>query len=195
MDTDTAWQLQPPASSARLWLFLLVVVLPMAITAGALAYGSRPMVPKALIGDSLLLTNVVIMAGVLALCLGVGWFIGRTMRKHAVTLDHDGLAVNTCFYTCRLGWRELQLAQARAVDLEEHTGLKPMLKTNGVSLPGYHSGWFRLRNGRRALVAIAGGTRVVHVATTRDYDLLLQPRQPRALLQRMKALAPADARG
>src|SRR3546814_5238573 len=102
------------------------------------------------------------------------------MRRHDITLDGDGLAIRTTFYSRKLGWSELQLQQARVVDLDEHTELKPMLKTNGTSFPGLRSGWFRLRNRSKALVAMGSGPRVLHLPTTQGYDLLLQARQPQA---------------
>jgi len=94
-----------------------------------------------------------------------------------------------------VGICELYIDRARVVDLAERTGLKPLFKTNGPSLPGFHSGWFRLRNRSCAFVAIAGGSRVLWLPTTRGYDLLLQPRQPQALLQHLRELAAAPARG
>src|SRR3546814_7616953 len=90
------------------------------------------------------------------------------MRRHQITLDGDGLAIRTTFYSRTLGWSELQLPQARVVDLDEHTDLKPMLKTNGTSLPAFRSGWLRLRNRQKALVAMGSGTRVLHLPTTPD---------------------------
>ncbi|GAA3930364.1 PH domain-containing protein [Luteimonas lutimaris] len=194
MDTTPAWQLQPPSPTSRLWLFLLLVALPVAIAAGAIAYAGDDPGPKQLIGGSPLLTNALILAGILALTLAIHWLIARAMRRHAVTLDSDGLAITTSFYSRRLGWRELQLSQARIVDLGERTELKPVLKTNGASLPGFHSGWFRLRNLHRAFVATVGGTRLVYLPTTAGYDLLLQPRQPQAFVQRLAELAPPGAR-
>jgi len=148
-----------------------------------------------LIGDSAWLTNAVVVGGALALCLAIHWFIGRVLHRHRIVLDDDGLAIATTFYSRKLGWGELQLQQARVVDLDEHTGLKPVLKTNGTALPGFRSGWFRLRNLGKALVATAGGSRVVYLPTTQGYDLLLQPRQPQALLARLRELAPDRTRG
>jgi hypothetical protein len=195
MESPPAWQLQPAASTARLWLFLLAVALPVAITAGALAFAGHDPGPKQLIGNSPWLTHVVVVAGILALCLAVHWFIDRAMRRHHVTLDSGGLGIATTFYARKLGWDELQVQQARVIDLDEHTELKPLLKTNGTRLPGFSSGWFRLRNRHKALVAMASGPRVLYLPTTQGYDLLLQPRQPQALLHRLQELAPAGARG
>ena len=195
MDTPPTWQLQPPSSTSRTWLFLLLVVLPVAITAGALLYAAADPSPKQLIGGSLLATDAFILVGTVLLCLAIHWFVARAMCRHAITLDRDGLRVATSFHARTLAWRELLPAQARVLDLDEHTEFKPVLKTNGTSLPGFHSGRFRLRNLRRALVATAGGSRVVHLPTTRGYDLLLQPRQPQAFLARLQELAPPGPRG
>lgn len=194
MESLPAWQLQPASSTTRLWLFLLAVVLPVAITIGALAFAANDPAPKQLIGNSTWLTNAVIVIGLLVLCLAIHWIIGRALRRHRITLDGDGLTIATTFYTRKLGWDGLQLQQARVVDLDEHTGLKPLFKSNGTNLPGFRSGWFRLRNRNKALVATAGSPRVLYLPTTQGYDLLLQPRQPQALLQRLQKLAPASAR-
>ncbi|MDN5781466.1 MAG: PH domain-containing protein [Luteimonas sp.] len=194
MESPAPWQLQPASSTTRLWLWLLAVALPLAIIGGALAFTANDTGAKQLIGDSVWLTNALVVFGTLAITFAVHWFIARALRRHSVAVDGDGLAITTTFYTRELGWSELQLPQARVVDLDEHTEFKPMLKTNGTSLPGFRSGWFRLRNRHKALVAMASGPRVLHLPTTKGYDLLLQPRQPQALLQRLQELAPATVR-
>src|SRR5690606_14057007 len=182
-------------AAARLWLLALVVLLPMGIVVGALAFTANDPGPKRLIAGNEPLTIAIVVAGTLLLCMAIHWAIARSLRRHDVVAGDAGLEVRTTFYGRKLGWDELQLQQARVVDLDEHTGLKPMLKTNGTSFPGLHSGWFRLRNGRKALVATVGGTRVLHLPTTRGYDLLLQPRHPQALLERLRELAPPTTRG
>lgn len=190
LQSGAPWQLEPVSSTTRLWLLALAVLLPMGIVLGTLVYTARGPGPKRLIDGSESLTILVVVGGTLLLCLAIHWAISRAMRRHHVTLDGDGLEVRTTFYGRKLGWGDLQLQDARVVDLDEHTELKPMLKTNGTSLPGMHSGWFRLRNRHKALVAMTNGPRVVHLPTTQGYDLLLQARQPQALLQRLGELAP-----
>lgn len=188
-DATAPWQLQPPPASAHAWLLALVVLLPLGITVVALALSLAGPGPKNLIGDSAGLTWAVVVGGTLAVCLLVWALIARGLRRHRIGADDAGLEVATTFYSRRLAWAELDLARARVVDLDEHTEFKPMLKTNGTSLPGLRSGWFRLRNRSKALVATAGGTRVLWLPT-QGYDLLLQSRQPQALLQHLRALAP-----
>ena len=48
-------------------------------------------------------------------------------------------------------------------------GLKALhlLKSNGYALPGFRSGWFRLRNWQKAFVATSDGERVLWLPTSR----------------------------
>ena len=85
--------------------------------------------------------------------------------------------------------------QARVVDLDEQVELRPTLKTNGFSIPGFHSGWFLLRNRRRTFVAIGNGRRRLWLPGSGRYDLLLEPVDPAALLARLRELAAAHGRG
>jgi hypothetical protein len=184
-----ALQLQPVTARTRLLMAVLVVAVPLLIAATAMALLDRSQ--QKLIGDSATLTLACLAALVGAIALAIDW----GMRRHRLTLDAGGLEVATSFYRRRLALAELQIDQARVIDLDERTELKPMVKTNGTSLPGFHSGWFRLRNMRKALVATVGGKRVLHLPTTRGFDLLLQPRRPQALLERLQELAAARPRG
>ena len=109
-------------------------------------------------------------------------------RKRAFD-DLAGIEVATSFYRRRMVWPELRLEDARIVSLGEHPELKPALKSNGYALPGFRSGWFRTRKLAKVFVATAGGDRVLWIPTTRGFDLLLQPRNPAATLERMKTLA------
>src|SRR3546814_8899182 len=110
------WQLEPVSSSARLWLLALAVLLPMGLVVGSLAFTVNDPAPKRLIGGSESLTTLVVFGGTLLLCLAIHWVISRAMRRHDITLDGDGIAIRTTFYSRKLGWSELQLQQARVVD-------------------------------------------------------------------------------
>lgn len=183
---DPRLDLEPVPASARRWLFVLAVALPAAITAIALAAGTTA-------GDAA--TAAAILAGVAASVLAVWWLLDRRLRRHRLYLGRDGIEVVTTFYRQSLSLSELDLARARVVDLRERRELRPLLKTNGLALPGFRSGWFRLRDRSRAFVAMARGPRGLFLPTRRGHALLLQPRQPQALLDALRAMAEAPAHG
>lgn len=191
---DFRLDLAPPSRATFVWLFILTVALPVAITIVALAYSMASDVPKNLVAGSVRLTWISIVAGSILLTLAIWWLLHRRLHRHALTLHADGIEVVTTFYRAALALDALDLDHARIVDLDERTELKPMLKTNGTGLPGLQSGWFRLRNRHKAFVAIAGSPRVLWIPTRSGYDLLLQPLQPQALLDRLRTLATAPER-
>jgi hypothetical protein len=59
----------------------------------------------------------------------------------------------------------------------------------GTGLPGFSAGWFRLRNGNKALVYLTDGSRAVYIPTRNGYDVLLSPQQPDAMLVELRRRA------
>ena len=186
---DPRLQLEPPAAAVRIWMFALVFALPMAITVFSLAAALASDEPKRLVADSVMTTWLTSAGVVAVVTLSLWWFIDRLLRRHRIEVGGHGLEIASAFYRRRLALPELKLDEARVVDLYERTELKPGIKINAVSLPGFQSGWVRLRNRRKAFVAMLGGPRVLWLPTRNDYDLLLQPRHPQALLEHLRKLA------
>ena len=158
---DPSLQLAPPGERAGFWLFALTFALPVLITA----------------------------VGIAVLCGAMWWGLARLMRRQALELSADALELRSSFYRCRMPLAELELDQARLVDLDERTEYRPAVKANGFSIPGFRSGWFLLRNRRRTFVAIADGRRKLWLPGSGKHDLLLEPRDPTALLERLRELA------
>ena len=193
-NADPRLQLAPPDGRAAFWLFAIAFVLPVLITAVALLAAVLGGGPLKLIGASLPLTLAVTLGGIALLCAALWWLLARLLRRQRLELSADALDVRSSFYRCRIALRELKLEQARVVDLDEHTALKPMLKLNGFSIPGFRSGWFLLRDRRRCFVAIADGQRKLWLPGSGKHDLLLEPRDPAALLAHLRELAAASGR-
>jgi hypothetical protein len=62
----------------------------------------------------------------------------------------------------------------------------------GTAFPSYRAGWFRLRNGEKALLYLTDSRRAVYVPTTRGYSLLFSPQQPERFVERLRAVAPQE---
>ena len=68
------------------------------------------------------------------------------LAHRQVSIEGDTLLVaGALLFARKVPIRELALDKARVLDLDEHTEFRPVLKTNGYSLPGFHAGNFRLR--------------------------------------------------
>ena len=89
----------------------------------------------------------------------------------------------------RVAVAQLDLDRARIVDLAERTELRPVVKTGGLSLPGFHAGRFRLREKfARAFCLLTDRRRVLWLPLRDGKDqLLISLEHPQALLDALKA--------
>lgn len=133
-----------------------------------------------------------VMATIAALVLILGLFLGwlaLSLGYPSVLLSDKGLRLNVPLYGRIIPSAEIAVNQARIVDLNDEAPLTPRFRTNGIGLPGYRVGWFRLRNGDKALAAITRFKQVLYVPTTRDYSLLLSVAEPEELLRALQLQA------
>ena len=187
-------QLLPASGRSRAWLFALTVGLPVLLTMIGVAMGHAP-TGESLWGIGNRGADALIAMLVVALVTGaIAVFLDRMLKRHRLLLDADGIEIATTFYKQRIAFSDLKLDAARVVRLDEHPELKPLLKSNGYALPGFRSGWFRLRNWQKAFVATSEGERTLWLPTSRGFGLLLQPRDPQRLLDRLRERVPSPAR-
>jgi hypothetical protein len=64
--------------------------------------------------------------------------------------------------------------------------LQPTSRTNGIGMPGYSAGWFRLRGERRALLFVTDRSRVVYVPTREGYPVLVSVQRPAEFLESIR---------
>ena len=111
------------------------------------------------------------------------------MRRRSATLQDGILEIRAALYRKRVAVAELDLARARIVDLNERTELRPWLKSNGMSMPGFHAGHFRLRGDFGKAFCLLTQRRRVLWLPLRDgkQQLLLSLERPQALLDALHA--------
>ena len=131
------------------------------------------------------------MIPVIALLLGAMVLLVtsvRGARSSTFEISAEGLRLRGDMYGRLIPRAELRVDLARRVDLTREDGLRPKWRRMGTALPGYQSGWFRLRNGDKALLYLTDRTRAVYVPTTAGYGLLLSPADPDGFLSRLRVV-------
>jgi hypothetical protein len=116
----------------------------------------------------------------------------RGARASRFELSDAGLRLRGDLYGRLIPVTELRGGAARIVDLAGTPELEPRRRTMGTAFPGYRAGWFRLRNGGKALVYLTDSHRAVYVPTRRGYSVLLSPQRPERFLERLHAVAPTE---
>lgn len=132
----------------------------------------------------ILVPAMALIAGGLALLALAGY----GSQRARFVLSDSGLAFRGDLYGRPLPWAALRVAEARVVDLTREAALAPRSRRVGTGLPGYAAGWFRLRNGQRALLYVTT-QRVLYVPTNAGYALLLSPTDPDGMLAELRRRA------
>lgn len=173
---EQRFEIVPPGKLATLFTVFIGAVLPMIILVlmVASAKGSREWLTAA--------PAVVILPLVAAV---LAW----SMHRRAVTLSDAGLTVRRLPWPKFVARSELDLEQARIIDLDEHPQLKPMLRIAGTGLPGYRAGWFWLRDRRRAYLLLTDTRRVLLLPRHDGQLFLLSLQRPEALLDALRQSA------
>ncbi|HET9048403.1 MAG TPA: hypothetical protein VFN29_05535 [Chiayiivirga sp.] len=116
-------------------------------------------------------------------------FMGWAMRRLEVEIVEGTLIVRAMIYTRRRPLAQLDGAHARIIDLDHERAWAPVLRLNGVGLPGVQIGYFRGSPFRRRLFClITSRQRVLLIPELHGESyLLLSLEQPQRLLEAVQA--------
>ncbi len=115
--------------------------------------------------------------------------IGHAARHSRVEVGQTDIRIVGDFWGRSIPFSSLRLDIARPIDLTRTEELRPRWRTFGTAIPGYASGWFRLRNGEKALAYLTDRSSVAYVPTVDGYSLLLSVNQPDRFIQALREKA------
>ena len=168
------FSVESPKFFHYLIVIALCLVIPMSGIIAVLLLNNAPFSIWLLIAVSLILTAV---AGLLILM----------MRRLEIFIQDDHLIVHATFYKRRIALTDLQLELAEIINLKTNKNLKPGIKTNGFSLPGFYAGHFRARfSGPKLFCLITDLEDVLHIPLNNGSHLLLSPHLPRLVLDELR---------
>ena len=134
-----------------------------------------------------------VLGGITVLLLalvGMFGYIGLSSRQVKFHVSEEGIEIFGP-YGRMIPASSLRTDLATVTDLSTAPDLRPQWRTNGIGLPGYKAGWFRLRSGETALLFVTDETSVVHVPTTEGYSLLLSVAELERFLRAIQELGSA----
>jgi hypothetical protein len=133
-----------------------------------------------------------LLVPIFLLLIGVMAIMGVTAlgaQQSRVVLTDDTLRIRGDLYGRSIPIELLNVDSARVVDLRGEPSLQPVSRRMGTGMPGYSAGWFRPRNGARALVYLTARDRVAYVPVADGYVLLLSLRDPDAMIRDLRRRA------
>jgi Bacterial PH domain len=124
---------------------------------------------------------------VITLNLLFAGFLGYALRSPVFSVVGNQFVISGSLWGRSVPVSAMRLADARTVDLGVDTTIAPIRRVNGVGLPGFRGGWFKLANGERALVFVGKGDRAIYIPSDQGFSLLIAPADPVALLAALAA--------
>jgi len=121
------------------------------------------------------------------LCLiGLFAFIAYSSQNVSFEAGRDGLRVSKSLYGRFIPGEKIITEGVKVIDLSLEQEYQPQRRTNGVGLPGYLEGWFRLKNKEKALLFVTDRSSVVYVPTSDNYSVLLSVRESKDLVELLR---------
>ena len=142
-----------------------------------------PIVPAGAKPLWFLATVCLVLGLVIAMLAWVAW----SSRHSRVEVTDQSIRLVGDLWGRSIPLAKLDLAAANVLELGASSEYRPVARTFGTGLPGYASGWLRLRNGEKALAYLTSSERVVHIPTSDGYALLLSVVDSEALLEALRA--------
>ena len=131
------------------------------------------------------------LGGIILLLLtlvGLFSYIAYSSRTIQFEITKEGINIRGGLYQRLIPADSIIIAELKQIDIGKESPYKPVRRTNGIGLPGYASGWFKLRNGDKALLFVTDPSRVVYIATREGYSVLLSVQETERFLQLIGAL-------
>ncbi|MGF1542323.1 MAG: PH domain-containing protein [Pleurocapsa sp.] len=129
---------------------------------------------------------IAIITVVLTCLLAILIYTGYSARHSRVELESDKLRVVGDLWGRTIPLESIEISEARILNLDRQSEYSPQWRTLGTSLPGYSAGWFKLRNGSKALVYLTRRDRLVYLPTSLNYSLLLSLEKPEKFIETLQ---------
>jgi hypothetical protein len=120
---------------------------------------------------------ILVFSLILIAIIGLFIFIGYSSRHVGFGVSDEGLRISRALYGRFIPRGDVVAEEVKVINLNINSEYKPKRRTNGIGLPGYAEGWFKLKNNEKALMFVTDQASVVYIPTKKDYSVLLSVRE------------------
>jgi hypothetical protein len=133
------------------------------------------------------LVALLIPIGLISLVCGAFFaYYAWTYTRVRFEVSPSGLRIRGSVYGRQIPLEQLNVRQARVINVNEEPGFGLSWRTNGVGLPFYSAGWFKLKNGQKVLAFVTNRNEVVYIPTASGYSVMLSVVNPEHFIAVLK---------
>ncbi len=180
--TDKTFTIAPASPSTYLAIsgIFLIMLIPFIALTFSFAYHIKPF--NRIVFVELLFMVLIIAIGAIFI------YFGFSARNTKFVITDEGLRIKGALYGRSIDKKSLVAPDARIINLLDDTVYRPRIRTNGVGLPGYLEGWFRLKNKEKALLFLTNKAQVIYIPTKDGYSVMLSVTKPKVFLREVSQL-------
>jgi len=106
--------------------------------------------------------------------LFITWLMVGTIfatKNTSISIKDGEVAINSFLYGRKIPIENILINEIKTINLNQDKEYGISVRTNGINLPNYKSGWMRLKNGKKALVYLTNEEKVLFMPT-KDFVIL-----------------------
>jgi len=131
------------------------------------------------------LSGVCVLLAALLLTIAYSAYAAYNSRAF---VGEDRITLSGGFWSRSIMVRDIDVEKMRVIDFSRDKELSPKYRTMGIRVPGYSSGWFKLKNKEKALLFVTNENQVAYIPTKMGYAVLTSVDHPQSFLDEITAL-------
>ena len=118
-----------------------------------------------------------------------GLFIGIifAIKNTSISISGKDIVISSFLYGRKIPISDVLLSQAQTINLIQNKDFNVRIRTNGIGLPNFLSGWMRLNNGQRALAFLTNRENVLLLPTA-DFVLLFSMERTEEFIKKLNEI-------
>ena len=133
-------------------------------------------------------SNVYILPMIIITVIMSSLFIGIVFaaKNTSISINDREIVINSFIYGRKIPIENVLTNEIKTINLriDKEYGVK--IRTNGIALPGFCSGWMRLKNGKKALVFLTD-TQNVLLMPTKDFIVMFSMKERDEFIDKIKS--------
>jgi hypothetical protein len=134
-----------------------------------------------IVATMFMLILIIISIGLMALFPAIFY----SMKNTTLSLTNKEIIIKTVMYGKKIPLENILINEIKKINLNEDNEYTISIRTNGISLPNFKSGWMRLKNGEKALVYITDKNNVVLIPV-KEYLILFSMENIEEFIKKIK---------
>jgi uncharacterized protein YneF (UPF0154 family) len=126
---------------------------------------------------------------IIVLLVVIGLMIGIifTIKNTNISIKDREIRINSFIYGRKISIEDVLVNEVQTINLKQNDEYNISVRTNGIGLPNFSSGWMKLKNGKKALVYLTNRENVLLIPT-KNFEVLFSMERTNEFIDKIKEI-------